>query len=146
MKMSQSLRAGLIALIAIVGASFASTAWADSGTIRITIIKGGFFVGASGGSGTLTFHGKTYALDVGGISAGLVFGAAKANLSGRVRNISRASDAAGAYGAAGAGAAATSGSGVIVLTNTKGAVLELKGSQSGLMLNVDLSGMVISLK
>ena len=60
--------------------------------------------------------------------------------------ISRPSDVAGVYGAAGAGAAGVKGAGVIVLTNGKGAVLELQGGQTGVMVNVDLSGMAISLK
>ena len=34
----------------------------------------------------------------------------------------------------------------IVLTNQKGAVLELSGQQVGLMANVDLSGLAITLK
>jgi hypothetical protein len=34
----------------------------------------------------------------------------------------------------------------IVLTNQKGAVLELSGRQVGLMANVDLSGLAITLK
>ncbi len=146
MRLSNGFRAALVALIAMVGASFASTAWADSGSIRITFVKGGFFVGASAGSGTLTFHGKTYPLDIGGVSAGLVFGVAKATFSGRVSRISRPSDVAGVYGAAGAGAAGVKGAGAIVLTNGKGAVLELQGGQTGVMVNVDLSGMAISLK
>jgi hypothetical protein len=34
----------------------------------------------------------------------------------------------------------------IVLTNEKGAVLELSGRQTGLMVNADLSGLAISLR
>ncbi len=146
MQFSRRFRAGLVALFAVLGLSVASTAWADSGTINFSIIKGGLFVGAAGGSGTLTFHGKHYALDIGGISAGLVIGAAKATFSGTVSHITRPSDVEGVYGAAGAGAAAGSGAGAIVLTNGKGAVLELHGQQTGLMINADLSGMGISLK
>ena len=41
MRLSNGFRAALVALIAMVGASFASTAWADSGSIRITFVKGG---------------------------------------------------------------------------------------------------------
>ena len=140
-------RSALIALIAVAGTSLvASAAWADSGTISINIVKGGFMIGASVGSGTLTFHGKHYPLDIGGISGGLVLGAAKANFTGTVSHINSPSDVTGIYGAAGAGAAATKGAGAIVLTNPKGAVLELTGHQTGLMINVDLSGMAISLK
>jgi hypothetical protein len=130
----------------MVGASIASAASADSGTISLTIYKAGWFIGGSGGGGTLTFHGRHYPLSVGGVSAGLVFGASKAHLSGWVDNIRRASDVAGAYGAAGAGAALGVGGRAILLSNSKGARLHLQGGQVGLMVNADLSGMVISLK
>ena len=47
---------------------------------------------------------------------------------------------------AGAGLAVGSGARAIVLTNQKGAVLELSGRQVGLMANADLSGLAITLK
>ena len=146
MRFSSGIRAGLIALMAIVGASFSSAAHADSGSIRINVLKGGWFIGASGGSGVLTFHGQHYPLSIGGLSAGLVFGASQTSLSGTVRNIRRPSDVAGVYGAAGAGAAILRGVRGIVLTNQKGAILELAGQQTGLMINADLSGLAISLR
>jgi hypothetical protein len=67
-------------------------------------------------------------------------------LSGRVSHIRSPSDVEGVYGAAGAGAAIVGGARAIVLTNHKGAVLELSGRQVGLMVNVDLSGLAISLR
>jgi hypothetical protein len=64
-----------------------------------------------------------------------------------VSHIRRASDVEGVYGAAGAGAAlGPGGAGVIILTNDKGAVLELEGRQIGLMVNADFSGLAIALK
>jgi hypothetical protein len=75
-----------------------------------------------------------------------VFGGSKTVLHGRVSNIRRPSDVAGVYGAAGAGLAVGRGARAIVLTNQKGAVLELSGRQVGLMANVDLSGLAITLK
>ena len=146
MQLPHQFRAGLIALIAVVGVAVSSAAYADSGTIRISVLKGGWFIGASGGSGTLTFHGRRYPLSIGGLSAGLVFGASQTYLSGRVSHISRPSDVAGVYAAGGAGAAVGRGVRGIVLTNEKGAVLELSGRQTGLMVNADLSGLAISLK
>ena len=134
------------ALIGILAMAGASVAHADSGTIRISVLKGGWFIGASGGSGTLTFHGRQYPLSIGGIDAGLVFGASQTNLSGRVTNIRRPSDVAGVYGAGGAGAAIGVGARASGLTNEKGAVLQLSGRQTGLMLNADLSGLAISLR
>jgi lipid-binding SYLF domain-containing protein len=146
MRISQGFRAGLIALIAIVGASLSSAAYADSGTIRISVVKAGWIIGGNGGSGTLTFHGRQYPLSIGGVDFGFVFGASQTYLSGRVHHISRPADVAGVYGAGGAGAAIGSGARAIVLTNEKGAVLELSGRQTGLMINADLSGLAISLK
>jgi len=146
MRLLHRFRVGLIALIAVVGAIVSSAAYADSGTIRISVVKGGWFIGASGGSGTLTFHGRNYPLSIGGLDFGLVFGASQTYLAGRVSNISRPSDVAGVYGAGGAGAAVVRGVRAIVLTNQKGAVLELSGRQTGLMVNVDLSGLAISLR
>jgi hypothetical protein len=123
-----------------------SPALADSGSIRLTIVKGGWFLGAHGGSGVLVFHGRRYPLSVGGIDAGLVFGLSKTEFHGRVSHITFASDVAGVYGAGGAGAAVVVGARVIALTNEKGAVLELQGRQIGLIANLDLSGLVISLR
>jgi hypothetical protein len=143
---SLRFRTALIALIAMVVASVSSLAHADEGWIRIRVVKGGWFIGASGGGGTLTFHGQRYPLAIGGLSAGLVFGAAETWLQGRVSNIYRPSDVAGVYGAGGAGLAVGRGVGAIVLTNEKGAVLELSGRQLGLMANADFSGLGISLR
>jgi hypothetical protein len=143
---SAGFRVALMAMIALVAASVSSLAQADSGTIRISVLKGGWFLGASGGSGTLFFHGRRYPLSIGGIDAGLVFGASHTYLSGRVSNIYTPSDVAGVYGAGGAGAAVGVGVRAIVLSNSKGAVLELSGRQTGLMINADLSGLAISLR
>jgi hypothetical protein len=146
MRISSGFRAALVALTALAGVGFSSAANADSGTIRISVVKAGWIIGGSGGSGTLTFHGRRYPLSIGGISYGIVFGASKTELRGRVSNIRRPSDVAGVYGAAGAGLAVGGGASAIVLTNQKGAVLQLSGSQVGLIANADLSGLAISLR
>lgn len=123
-----------------------SAAIADEGLVNLTVFKGGWVIGGSAGQGVLQFRGRTYALSVGGIDYGFVFGGSKSTLRGRVRNINRASDVAGVYGAAGAGLALGAGARAIVLTNQKGAVLELSGSQVGLMANADLSGLAITMR
>jgi lipid-binding SYLF domain-containing protein len=145
MRISHRLRAGLIGLIAIVGASIPSMAHADSGYIRFSVLKAGWFIGGSGGRGILIFHGRQYPLTIGGLSAGLVFGASGTDFVGTVYNIFRPYDVAGVYGAANAGAALVVGGGVTALTNEKGAVLHLSGRQVGLIADLDLSGMAISL-
>ena len=145
MRMSR-FRTSLIGLIAILGASVPSASYADGGTVRISVLKAGWFIGGSGGRGTLTFHGRRYPLSIGGLSAGLVFGASETYFVGTVSNIFSPTDVVGVYGAAGAGAALVAGAGAIVLKNDKGAVLSLSGRQVGLIANVDLSGMAISLR
>lgn len=144
MKISSAVRIALIALVALVGSFSAS--YADSGTVTLTIYKAGWIIGGSGGSGTLYFNGRQYRLSTGGLDYGLVFGGSKTVLHGRVSNITRPSDVAGVYGAAGAGLAVGAGARAIVLTNQKGAVLQLSGTQVGLMANVDLSGLAITLE
>ena len=144
MRVPAMFRGVVIALIALLAVGV-QHARADSGSIVLTVYKAGWIIGGSGGHGTLTFRGRTYPLSVGGIDYGLVFGGSKTVLRGRVKNISRASDVAGVYGAAGAGLALGSGARAIVLANQKGAVLELEGRQVGLMANADLSGLAITM-
>ena len=146
MKKSSAIRFALAALTAFAGATLSSASRADEGSVSLTIYKAGWIIGGSGGGGTLTFHGRSYGLSAGGLDYGFVFGGSKTVLRGRVSNIERPSDVAGVYGAAGAGLAVGGGARAIVLTNQKGAVLELSGRQVGLMANADLSGLAITLK
>lgn len=139
------LRTFTIALVAMLAAGL-SPASADSGTVRISFLKAGWVIGGNVGSGTLTFRGRTYPLSVGGMSYGFTFGGSQTNLRGTVSNIFDPRDIEGVYGAAGAGATVIRGPQAIVLTNQKGAVLQLSGTQTGLMVNLDVSGMALSLR
>jgi hypothetical protein len=143
MRLSSAARAVLCVLALLAGPSLAR---ADDGAVTLIIYKAGWFVGGSVGNGVLTFHGQTYGLSAGGLDGGLVFGGSQTTLQGRVRNIRRAQDIAGVYGAAGVGVAFGAGVRGIVLTNPNGAILELSGKQLGVMANLDLSGLAISLK
>jgi len=143
MRLSSFARAALFALALLAGPSAAR---ADEGAVTLIIFKAGWIFGGSAGSGVLTFHGQTYALAAGGLDYGLVFGGSQTTLQGRVRNIRRAQDIAGVYGAAGAGVAFGAGVRGILLTNQNGAILELSGKQLGLIANLDLSGLAITVK
>ena len=147
MRLSRGIRAGLVALTALFGVSVSTAAMADSGRIDIRIVKAGFVIGGSGGSGTLTFHGKKYPLSIGGISYGFTFGASETRFHGTVSNIRRPSDVAGVYGQGGVGAAAgRAGAQAVVLTNQNGAILSLSGRQAGLIVSADLSGLALSMR
>jgi len=145
MRISMLLRGALVALIALFTVGLHG-ARADTGGVTLVVFKGGWIIGGSAGHGTLSFRGRHYPLSVGGIDYGLVFGGSRTVLQGRVRNIQRPSDVAGVYAAAGAGLAIIGGVRAIVLTNQKGAVLELSGRQVGLMANADLSGLAITMR
>jgi lipid-binding SYLF domain-containing protein len=144
MQISSTIRTALTALTVI--AAGLTTTYADSGGIRFNVIKAGFVVGGSGGSGTLVFQGHSYPLAIGGVSYGFTFGASSTDFVGTVSNIRRPSDVNGVYGAAGAGVAVGAGAGGIVLTNQNGAVLTLSGRQAGLIVAADLNGLVITIR
>jgi hypothetical protein len=141
--------AGLFALVLMSLAGFGTQSFAQAPApcdIRIEFVSGGFIVGASGGSGTLTCGGKRYPLSIGGVSLGAIIGLSKAELYGQAFNVRSPGDVAGTYGAAEAGYAVVSGRRAAKLKNGKGVVLELRGRQVGLEFSLDLSGMQISLK
>src|SRR4029450_13283631 len=144
--MPSAIRATVLAFAAFAGVTLSSAAQADAGVVQLTVYKPGWIIGGSRGGGVLNFHGPRYPLSTGGLDYGLVFGGSKTVLRGRVSNIYRPSDVAGVYGGAGAGRGGGRGARAIVLTNQKGAVLELTGLQVGLMANADLSGLAITMR
>ena len=146
MRLSSGFRAALVAALAFAGVALSSTAFADSGSISFKVIKAGFVVGGSGGSGTLTFQGRSYPIGIGGISYGFTFGASETRFHGTVSNIRRASDVAGVYAAGNVGAAIGRGAQAIVLTNQNGAVLTLTGKSVGAIVSADLNGLALTVK
>lgn len=139
-------RSVLIALAALFVVAVTAPSSAATGTVGIRIVKGGWFIGGQGGRGTLNFAGHSYRLRIRGLSAGLVFGGSVTDFVGTASNMHHPSDIEGIYTAVGAGAVAAGGVRGIRLRNSRGVVLSLSGSQVGLMLNLDLSGMSISIR
>jgi len=118
---------------------------ADTGAVRFRVGSAGFIIGVGGGSGTLTFRGKTYPLRVSGVSLGMI-GVSSADLVGRARNLRRASDIAGSYTAVGAGLAIAGGASTARMQNANGVVLEVRGTKVGFSASLDLSGLTISMQ
>jgi len=119
---------------------------AADGNIEFTLYKAGFIVGGSGGTGTLKVKGKSYPINIGGVSLGATIGVSKAELIGEVHSLKQPGDIEGVYTAVQAGVAVAGGGKVAELKNTKGVVLKVKGKEVGLELALDLSGMEIKLK
>jgi hypothetical protein len=146
MRALTAFRASLFAVLALAGAALASAAYADSGGIRFSVVKAGFVIGGSAGSGTLSFHGRQYSLGIGGISYGFTFGASETRFSGTVTNIYNPADVAGVYAAGNVGAAVGVGAQAIVLTNARGVVLTLTGNSVGAIVSADLNGLAITMR
>jgi hypothetical protein len=146
MRTLSAFRASLIGILALAGAALSSAAHADEGSISFSVLKAGFIIGGSGGSGWLTFHGQRYPLGIGGLSYGFTFGASETRFHGTVSHIRRPSDVNGVYAAGNIGAAVGRGGQAIVLTNQNGAVLTLAGSSVGAIVSADLNGLVLSLR
>jgi lipid-binding SYLF domain-containing protein len=135
------------AALVLLGGSTAALAQAKSdATIAFDIFKAGFIVGGSGGSGTLTYKGKSYPLNIGGVSLGATIGVTKAELLGEVYNLKSVNDITGTYTVAQAGFAVAGGNKVADLRNSKGVQIKVRGKQVGLALEADLSGLQIELK
>lgn len=136
----------VLALYGVLAFAAASPSYARDGSIQIEINKAAVLLGVQDGRGLLIFKRKRYPLVVGGVGFGASLGFSKAQLTGRVMNIRRASDVAGRYTAGEAGLTVIGGGKAARLTNERGVVLELAGPQVGLEVTLDLSGMEIALR
>lgn len=149
--MIKTFRRTLTIAFALAGAILMSVprtavAQTPSGTIEFKVFKAGFIVGAGGGSGTLHYKGRSYPLNIGGISLGLTIGVSKAQLHGEVYNLTNPADIQGTYTATSAGYAFVGGGKTASLKNSRGVVLKVRGKQVGLKLNLSLGGLSINLE
>jgi hypothetical protein len=145
--MNNMTRRGLVASgVALATGALLIPAEAATGAIAIKIFSAGFIIGATGGSGLLTFEGNHYPLSVGGISAGATIGASGTELIGTAYHLHSPADIQGVYSSIGAGGSIAGGRSAAQLSNARGVVLRLRGRQVGFMFSVDLSGMQISLR
>ena len=134
------------AAFAIAAAMLTSApAQAQSGSVRLHIVKAGFILGIGGGNGSLWYHGHHYRLSVGGVGIGSL-GIAAVDLVGTAYNLHNPADIVGTYSVAGASAAIVGGAAVARLQNDRGVVLEVHGVQAGFQVSLGLGGMTISLR
>jgi hypothetical protein len=134
---------GLTVLAASIGA--ATPSLAITGTVRVTVAKAGFIVGAGGGRGVLTFRHRNYPFTVQGLSLGFTAGASVNRLVGRAQYINELRDFTGTYSVVGAGAALFGGVGGVQLKNDKGVILILQGPKAGIEVSANVTKVVITL-
>ena len=136
----QIVALGLLAICISVTPSLAET-----GFVRAVITKGALIIGAGQGTGTLAFHGRSYPLEISGMSFGATVGVSKTTLTGHAFNMRAPSDIEGAYSATGSGSALVVGAGGVRLKNEKGVELLLSGVKVGAEMTVAVSGVTISI-
>src|SRR6266436_10273776 len=141
MRKYRSSGMALMALAVAIGVTTPSHA--ISGTVRVTVAKAGFIVGAGGGKGVLTFRHRNYPFTVQGLSLGLTAGASINKLVGRAEYINELSDFAGTYSVVGAGVALVGGVGGVQLRNGKGVTITLQGPKGGLEVSAKITKVVI---
>ncbi len=145
--MHSTLRRALPALVIALFLFAPTTAdRAQDATVQFEVFKAGLIVGVGGGSGILSYKGKSYPFSVGGVSIGVTIGVSKAELVGDVFDLSRPEDIAGVYTAIGGSAVLGGGVSAVELKNSKGVRLKVEGKSMGLELSLDLGGLEIELK
>jgi hypothetical protein len=123
----------VLALALTAGTALAQT---PSGTISIMLNSASAVMGASWGQAVLTFQGKTHLFRVRGLKV-LSVGIRTLELNGDVYNLKTLTDLAGTYQKADpAGITFIVGEKGLVIRNSRGVTINIKGLQKGL--NVDL--------
>jgi hypothetical protein len=128
-----------------VAVGMAAPSHAITGTVRVTVAKAGFVVGAGGGKGVLTFRHRNYPFTVQGLSFGITAGASINKLVGRADYINELSDFSGTYTMVGAGGALVGGVVGVQLRNDKGVTITLQGPKGGLEVSANITKVVITL-
>jgi hypothetical protein len=102
-------------------------------------------IGVSWGSGTLTYKGKDYPIDVKGLSVGDV-GVTKIEASGKVFNLKDAKDFDGNYTGVGAGATVAGGGSVTTMRNQNGVTIDLISTTQGVKVAIGGGGVDMKIK
>ena len=102
-------------------------------------------IGISWGSGTLTYKGKEYPIDVKGLSVGDV-GATSIEASGKVYGLKNLNDFNGNYTTVAAGVPAAGGGGVAAMKNQNGVTVEVVATTQGVKFMLGGGGVDMKIK
>jgi len=130
--------------VALTGA-FAADEKKPDATVRLSGGSVAAGIGVSWGSGTLTFQGKDYPIDVTGLSVGDV-GATKIEAKGNVYNLKNLSDFDGNYTGVGAGATAAGGGSAVTMKNQSGVTVDLLSTTQGVKIALGAGGVSMKVK
>jgi hypothetical protein len=102
-------------------------------------------LGYTWGGGTLTFQGKTYPVEITGLSF-LAIGIVQAKASGEIYNLKAAEDFPGTYVAGSIEGTAVAGAGATTMRNQNGVVIHLFTTTEGLNLKLAPEGIRLFFK
>jgi hypothetical protein len=115
------------------------------GTVTMSMVQAAFIGSGSGGTGTLTFRGRTFPFTIAGGGVGGI-GGSTIQAQGEVFGLSDVSRFSGAYAQARTGfALGTVSGGQLWLQNTNGVILHLQTSRTGVMLSLGADAIIITL-
>jgi len=115
------------------------------GTVDLQEVQAAYIGSGIAGTGTLSFRGKEYPLQVGGLGAGGI-GLSTVNAAGEVYNLRDLAQFPGTYGQARYGfAIGTSSAGDLWMQNEAGVILHLKAKREGLILSLGGDAVIISM-
>ncbi|MBV9488685.1 MAG: hypothetical protein JO069_03040 [Verrucomicrobia bacterium] len=117
-----------------------------SGYVRMNEVQAAYLGSGSAGSGTLSYRGRSYPFNVGGLGVGGI-GVSTIQARGEVYGLQRLSDFPGTYAQGRMGfALGTRSGGDLWLKNGNGVVMHLVAKRTGLMLSLGGDAIAISMK
>ena len=139
----------LLVVLAVIAAAATVAYAAEEKKPDATLeLKGGSVaagIGFSWASGTLTYEGKSYEVDVDGLSVGDV-GITKVSASGKVYGLKKLGDFDGNYSAVSAGATVGGGGSASAMRNQNGVTVEILSTTQGLKFTFAASGVSMKIK
>jgi hypothetical protein len=115
------------------------------GTVDMQEVQAAYIGSGAAGTGVLTFRGKEYKFQVGGVGIGGI-GLSSVDASGEAYNLRDLAQFPGTYGQARYGfAIGTSSAGDLWMQNETGVILHLKAKRTGLILSLGGDAVVISM-
>ena len=131
-------------ILAVSSGVYAEDAKPDA-TLELTQTSVALVLGYTWGSGTLTYQGKTYPVDIDGLSF-LAIGVVRAKASAEVYTLKTLEDFPGTYMAGSIEGTAVAGAGATTMRNQNGVVVHLFTTTEGLNLKLAPEGIRLYFK
>ncbi len=115
------------------------------GTVTMNMVQAAFIGSGSGGSGTLSFRGRSYPFSIGGAGIGGI-GGSTIQAVGEVYGLDDVARFPGTYAQGRVGfAIGTTSAGQLWLQNSNGVILHLQASRTGLILSLGADAIIITM-